>query len=249
MNVFTQTTGNGTEQTPVQTSFLDQLVKAKGENWKDVEVLAKGKLEADAYIAQLEEQAKQLREDQAKQDYAKQLLEQLQNKATEPTPVKSEAPKDDKGGTHTDGNTQPKVGGDDLKSLVSETMTALEKEKAIQANVSFVSQELEKTHGTEATAFVTKKAQELGMTVARLEEIAKESPTAFFTLIGEAKKEMPSMLKGTIRTEGANLTNTSERNWNYYQELRRKNKSLYFDPKTQQQMFEDRRRLGKNFGL
>jgi hypothetical protein len=248
MNVFTQTTGDA-EKAEEQTSFLEQLVKVKGENWKDTEVLAKGKLEADAYIAQLEEQAKQLREDLAKQDYAKQLIDQLQNKATESAPVKTEEPNNNNSGTHTDGNTQPKVSGDDLKSLVSETMSALEKEKNIVANVTFVSQELEKTHGNDATAFVARKAQELGMSLARLEEIAKESPTAFFTLIGEAKKDIPSMIKGSIKTEAANITRTDERNWNYYQELRRKDKSLYYNPKTQQQMLEDKKRLGRNFGL
>lgn len=247
MNVFAQTTGDE-KQVEEQTSFLEKLVQAKGENWKDVEVLAKGKLEADDYIAQLEEQAKQLREDMAKQDYAKQLLAELQTKATEPTSVKTEAPKDNSG-TRTDGNTQPKVGGDDLKSLVSQTMLDLEKEKVITSNVTFVSQELEKTYGTDATAFVARKAQELGMSLSRLEDIAKESPTAFFTLIGEAKKEIPSMINSTIKTEAANLTSSNERDWNYYQDLRRKNKSLYFDPKTQQQLLADKKRLGKNFGL
>lgn len=246
MNVFTQTTGDTENKQAEQTSFLDQLVKAKGDNWKDPEVLAKGKLEADAYIKQLEDQTKQFREDLAKQDYAKQLLEQLQTKATETAPVKSEAPKDTNSGTHTDGETKPK---DDLKSLVSEALSNLEKEKATNANINLVSQELEKTYGTEAQAFVAKKAQELGMSLERLQEIAAESPNAFFTLVGEAKKQVPNFANSSIRTEGANLTNTSERNWNYYQELRRKNKSLYFDPKTQQQMYEDRRRLGKNFGL
>ena len=249
MNVFTQTTGNE-ETTEGQTSFLDRLVKAKGDNWKDTEVLAKGKLEADAYIAQLEQQAKELREEVAKQDYAKQLLDQLQSKATDSTTVKTEEPKvDNNSGTHTDGDTKPKVGEDDLKSLVSQTISALEQEKIVSKNVAFVSEELAKTYGTDATAFVQKKAQELGMSVARLEEIAKESPTAFFTLIGEPKKEIPSMVKTTVRTEAALQTNTSERNWEYYQRLRRENKNRYFSPEVQQQLLRDKQRLGKNFGL
>jgi hypothetical protein len=248
MNVFAQTTGDG-EKTLEQTSFLDQLVKAKGENWKDPEVLAKGKLEADTYISTLEEQAKQLREDLAKQDYSKQLIEQLQAKATETASVKIEVPKEDKSSTVTSGDTKPKVGGDDLKSLVSETLDALEREKAVTTNVNFVNQELEKTYGTDATTFVINKSKELGMSLTRMQEIAAESPTAFFALIGEAKKEVPNLLKGTIRTEGSNLTNTTDRNWDYYQNLRRTDKSRYFDPKTQQQMLEDRKRLGNKFGL
>jgi hypothetical protein len=162
----------------------------------------------------------------------------------------TEEPKvDNNSGTHTDGDTKPKVGEDDLKSLVSQTISALEQEKIVSKNVAFVSEELAKTYGTDATAFVQKKAQELGMSVARLEEIAKESPTAFFTLIGEPKKEIPSMVKTTVRTEAALQTNTSERNWEYYQRLRRENKNRYFSPEVQQQLLRDKQRLGKNFGL
>jgi hypothetical protein len=44
------------EATPPQDSFLSKLVEAKGENWSNPEVLAKGKLEADSYIQTLETQ-------------------------------------------------------------------------------------------------------------------------------------------------------------------------------------------------
>ena len=57
------------QETPSQESFLDKLVQAKGENWKDPEVLAKGKLEADGYIKNLEDQLSQMREDLKKQEY------------------------------------------------------------------------------------------------------------------------------------------------------------------------------------
>ena len=76
----------GQETTP-QESYLQKLVEAKGENWKDPEVLAKGKLEADGYIKTLEEQLAQMREDLKKQEYQAQVLEQLQNKAADSTAV------------------------------------------------------------------------------------------------------------------------------------------------------------------
>jgi hypothetical protein len=55
-------------------------------------VLAKGKLEADGYIKTLEDQLTAMREDLGKQEYSKQLLDQLQNKATAPTNVNTVAP-------------------------------------------------------------------------------------------------------------------------------------------------------------
>lgn len=232
-----------------QESYLAKLVATKGENWKDPEVLAKGKLEADGYIKNLEDQLRQMREDLEKQDYAKRLLEELQNKATPSTNVKSEVANNNNGGTVTEGNTQPQVSEDTLKSLVEQTLSARERENTVKQNLAIVDQELQKTYGTEAAATVQKKAQELGLPISRLQELAAESPTAFFNLIGEPKKSFQPLVTGSIRTEGVNMANSSERNWQYYQNLRRENKTLYYTPKVQQQLMEDRMRLGDKFGL
>ena len=64
-----QNNENQEQVTPTQESFLDKLVQAKGENWRDPETLAKGKLEADGYIKNLEDQLATMREDMKKQDY------------------------------------------------------------------------------------------------------------------------------------------------------------------------------------
>jgi hypothetical protein len=65
-----QTTAETTQQgTQPQESYLQKLVETRGDNWKDPEVLAKGKLEADAYIKNLEDQLAQMREDLGKQDF------------------------------------------------------------------------------------------------------------------------------------------------------------------------------------
>lgn len=228
-----------------QESYLAKLIAAKGENWKDPEVLAKGKLEADGYIKNLEDQLAQMREDIQKQDYAKSLLEELQSKAAPSTPAKpAMANNENNGGTNTDGNTPPQVSEDILKSLVEQTLTNRERESSVKQNLALVDQELEKTYGTEAPAAVQKKAQELGLTVKRLQEIAAESPTAFFNLIGEPKKVSQPVVQGTVRTEGFNMSASTERNFEYYQALRRKKKSDYYAPAVQQQMFADAMRLG-----
>lgn len=233
-----------------QESYLAKLVAAKGDNWKDPEVLAKGKLEADGYIKNLEEQLAAMREDLGKQDYAKNLLEELQNKATSHTNVKSVvANNNNNGGTNTEGNTQPQVSEDILKSLVEQTLTARDKEAVVKQNLSIVDQELEKSYGTEAPAFVKKKAEELGLSLQRMQELAAESPSAFFSLIGEPKKSFQPIVQGSVRTEGVNLQASSDRNWAYYQKLRRENKNLYYTPKVQQQLMEDKSRLGDKFGL
>lgn len=258
MSVFTE--GSETEQTtqpeqqitetaPPQESFVTKLVEAKGENWKDPEVLAKGKLEADNYISELERQLAQMREDMSKQDYAKSLLDQLQDKAADTTTAKTAMPNNDNTGGTSDGNTHPNLSEDDLKSLVEQTLTAREQETTVKQNLALVDQELEKSYGTEAKAKVQEKAAELGISLQRMENIAAESPKAFFNLIGEPKKSFQPMVQGSVRTEGVNMQASTDRNWDYYQKLRRENRNLYYTPKIQRQLMEDKTRLGSKFGI
>lgn len=242
-----QITEQTQQETSPQESYLQKLVEAKGENWKDPEVLAKGKLEADGYIKTLEDQLAQMREDMKKQDYQAQILEQLQNKATESTAVNNEVPNNN-GDINTQ-NTTAAVDEETLKSLVEQTLTQREKDNTVQQNLSQVDKELESSFGTEAAATVQKKAQELGMSMDRLRDIAAESPSAFFTLIGQPQKTFSPMVQGSVRTEGVNMQASTERDWSYYQKLRRENRNLYYSPKVQQQMFQDKARLGEKFGI
>jgi len=235
-----------TEASP-QTSFLDKLVETKGENWRDPETLAKGKLEADGYIKNLEDQLVQMREDMKKQDYQADLLAQLQNKATETTTVNNGESNNNNGSIDTQ-NTTGVVDEDTLKSLVEKTLTQREKNSTVQQNLSQVDKELESSFGTEAAATVQKKAEELGMSMDRLRDIASESPSAFFTLIGQPEKTFSPMVQGSVRTEGVNMQASADRNWSYYQNLRRENPNQYYSPKVQQQLIQDKMKMGDKFG-
>ncbi len=235
-----------TEASP-QTSFLDKLVETKGENWRDPETLAKGKLEADGYIKNLEDQLVQMREDMKKQDYQADLLAQLQNKATETTTVNNGESNNNNGSIDTQ-NTTGVVDEDTLKSLVEKTLTQREKNSTVQQNLSQVDKELESSFGTEAAATVQKKAEELGMSMDRLRDIASESPSAFFTLIGQPEKTFSPMVQGSVRTEGVNMQASADRNWSYYQNLRRENPNQYYSPKIQQQLIQDKMKMGDKFG-
>lgn len=233
-------------ETQPQESFLQKLVEAKGDNWKDPEVLAKGKLEADGYIKNLEDQIAQMREDMKKQDYQAQILEQLQNKAAETTTAQTATPNNN-GSTETQ-NTTASLSENDLESLVEKTLVKREQDSVIKQNLAQVDQELVNSFGTEAEATVRKKAEELGMSLSRLRDIAAESPTAFFSLIGQPQKTFSPMVQGSVRTEGVNMQASNTRDWNYYQKLRRENPNQYYSPKVQQQLIQDRMNMGDKFG-
>ena len=82
----------------------------------------------------------------------------------------------------------------------------------------------------------------------RLRDIASESPSAFFTLIGQPEKTFSPMVQGSVRTEGVNMQASADRNWSYYQNLRRENPNQYYSPKIQQQLIQDKMKMGDKFG-
>lgn len=231
--------------TETKESYVAKLAQERGEKWNDPEVIAKGKIEADSYIKQLEAQLEELRGDLGKQDYAAQLLNQLQGKAPDTTkePVVSK----DASGTGQ-GNTTPEISEDVLKSLVEKTLTEREAANTKQQNIDVVTQQMTEKYGTEASARIQSKAKELGLSATRMEELAAESPSAFLALIGEPPLKAPTMTRGSINTSGLGNVGGGERDFSYYQKLRRENRSQYYTPKVQQQMMEDRMRLGDRFG-
>lgn len=250
MSLFQTTEQNQSQgQTPPDNNegWLKKLVETKGAQWSDPEIIAKGKLEADDYIKQLEGQLTELRSELGKQDYSKELLEALKNKAPDTTngqqPFKSN---DNNGGANKD-QTNPSLSDEQIKSLVDNALTAREKANTSKQNIDLVEATLLESFGTEAQAKVQEKAKELGLSLGRMQEIAAESPTAFLSLIGGKDKEMKPLIKGSIRTEGVNMQATSERTFEFYQKLRKENRKQYFSPEVQQQMFKDRERLGEKF--
>ena len=65
--------------------------------------------------------------------------------------------------------------------------------------------------------------------------------------MGRAAPQPSPMVQGSIRTEGSTMQASSEKDFGYYQKLRRENSSLYYKPTTQRAMMADADRLGDKF--
>lgn len=234
------TTEQGNPQT--NESYLAQLV-GEGKKFKDMEALAKGKLEADRHIGEITKTLDELRAELAKQDYAKNLLEQM-NKGSD---ASAEQPTlNTTSSSNTENTTQS---ASDIESLVEKVITEKERSRTVSQNIAVVTDEMEKQFGEKAGQILKTKSYELGMSVERLKEIAAESPTAFFQLVGvsvSTRKLIPAAPQSSIRSE--NFTSGSaERDFDYYQKIRKENRSMYYSPKIQNMMLQDRTRLGDKF--
>jgi len=243
-----QTTETTQQETQPQASYLQKLVETRGENWKDPEVLAKGKMEADAYIKNLEDQLSQMRDDLGKQDYAAKLLQQLEGRASASTTDKPLESNTNTSGTVTEGHTNLAVSENDLKSLVEKTLTERELQATANQNISAVDSKLQDMYGTEASNVLLNKSKELGISLERMQNLASESPSAFFTLLGEKQESFKPMTQGSVRTDGVAMQSSAQRDWSYYQKLRRENRNEYYSPKVHQQLMEDKMRMGDKFG-
>ena len=251
MSVFDQKPeGQATEQpvqaeaTPTTESFVAKLVAERGEQWSDPEAIAKGKIEADAHISNLEAQLAEMRADLEKRDYTKELLEQVQNKAGAATPTTDTSANEM--AQAADQNTTGQA--PDIDSLVEEALKRKEAKQTAEQNIASVDAALTEAYGTDAAKVVADKAAELGMGLDRLQAIASESPSAFLRLVGDVQMApAPSAPKSSVNTTSESFSGNSAKNFGYYQQMRRDNPTQYYTPAMQREMIASRDKLGGAF--
>lgn len=236
MSVFTeQVTTPETNQEGNQ-SFMEVLIKTKGDKFKDPEVLAKSKLESDTYIEQLTARLKAQDELDREKAYLEGLKRDIMDKAAgSPQPKQKDQP---------EANGQTALKPEDIESLVEQTLNKRSLETKSKANLSVVEKRLEEEFGTEAASIVDQKAASLGMDRKKLAEIAAESPEAFFKLVELPNNKDSRVLVSTVNTSSMK---GQIRDFKYYEALRKSNPKLANDPSYYSNMEKDRFALGDRF--
>ena len=232
---------SGENQSPTPTDqtndYVKQVVETKGEQFADIQVLAKSKIAADEHIQKLEAENTRLKEEQSKQDYTKELLAKFEE---------GNAPSH---GVQEPENTTPKFDEEQLKSLIQSQLSENQKAQIENSNLLKADEKLTAIFGNEAEAVVEKRGQELGFTKDMFRDIAAKSPDAFMALMGQepVKEQSPTVPQGKINTTAASFSGANVRNNAYYQNMRRENSKQYFSPTIQKQLLEDRVALGDKF--
>lgn len=254
MSIFDPTTdqsqttdNNQTDPNATAEDYLKKVVELKGERWQDPNEVAKGYLNAQSYITELEEAKKQLESKVTQEDYAKELLTRLQDKANSTAATPDDVT--NKGGnTEQVTDTKDAVSEEVLKGLVSDVLTERERTSTVSQNIAEVDTKMNEVFGTDAKNVLAARAQELNITPERMQELAGESPSAFMALMGQPnEKETNSTLKGTLNASTAQMMNRQERDSKYYFDLMKNQPKVWSRPETQNQMREDKKRLGAKF--
>jgi len=241
-NIFSEE-NNSSQVTIPEGEALSTLV-GEDKKFKDLESLAKGKLESDNYIAKLEENLTKVQTELEKRSTLDDVMNQInQSRQSQESTQESQAHVEQ---SSDQGSTEQV----DIDKLLESKLSEYEKAKQEENNLSFAAQELKKIHGDSAQAHLNGKAKELGVTVKDLESYAKSNPKVFLSLVSgqsQGNNTQSPNFTGSVDTSKNYTSNTGEKNQSYYNKLKQTDPTLYRSPKIQMEMHEQAIKLRENF--
>lgn len=238
------------EETPSNTIDPVAYVREKFKIAPDAYIdpaLAKSKLESDEYIKMVNRQKDEFRElnDQYHAEILK-LKQELADRASLGDMLNQERTREQP--QPTPANIQPSI---DFDKEFEKRLSAYERKKKADENLTIVKAQLREKLGSDYVSTLRNKMDELELSVEEMDALAARSPKAFMRTMGledQAPKgpAYQSPMSSTVNTTGFR-PKTEVRNWDYYQELKRKDPRAWMDAKVQQQMYDDSQKLGAAF--
>lgn len=234
-----------------------EILVGDDKKFKDAEALAKGKLESDRFILQLQ------KENAAARERLKELDEQLKERITlEEFMDEFRNTQNDAANTVTNPqhvsrndvshqNQQP-----DINKLIDERLMEQRRRELIQANVATSVQEVAKAWGPSYQSKLEARVHELGLSKEFVESVAQSSPKAFLELIGIGRKQETSRSdpnidvppRTDVQTRTVDIRNDNTvRNQVYWNKLRKQDPKAFHSEKMTAQRHRDAQRLGEAF--
>lgn len=213
----------------------------EGKKYKTVEELAKAKVHADAFIEQLKTEKAQVLEDLKTRAAVEDAIKKLQ------APNANGGTADPTGQTPVQTQTSEQKANFTLED-VDKLLEQKDRQKKIQANLNTVSEAIIKYAGTpeKGQEFLKTRAAELGVTVDKLSDVGKESPSALLKLLGLDKAGVSTIAPMEKTTNILKVSKDKTFDLNApmtkadYDQLRRDNPGLYFSPQVQNKLMKDR---------
>lgn len=207
---------------------VDTLV-GEGKKYSDINALATAYVNSDSFIEQLKRDNAQLRaEKDANQitPNADGNLEQQNQAPTPPNPA--ETPK-------------PQTKDVDLRKLVSEEIQNLDQSRRFENNVQEAANKMAEIYGStqKAQEAVVQKARELGVSAEWLRDAAARSPQAFYATMGVNPGTPPQNRETPAPHSDVKLNtnlNANTKNYAYFEDMRKTNKSQYYSANVQAEM-------------
>jgi vacuolar-type H+-ATPase subunit I/STV1 len=226
-------------------SYSEELLAKYG----DVEGLAKSKVHADVHIKTLETRMDQLRDEYERvleQSKAapkfQELLDRLEKiekpLQVERTPVSNE-------------DNRTVLDPERVESLISSRIEQHEQSKRQSENFATVDRKARELLGDNYKAVLKQRADSLGLRNEDVDSMARTNPNLFFKTFDISEQSSRESFKAppTSQVRQSNFAGQGEqkRTMTYYENLRKTNPKLYFDPKIAVQMDKDAQSMGAAF--
>ena len=190
-DVFSQTTGAGNDEAATRSPLVELV--GEGKKFQTVEELAKGKLEADRFIEQLQSENKAVREQMA----------ELESKKMKAATVSDLIDTVNKANSQAEAEGKPPISEEDLRKTVGEIMEGRLAEQTKAENRARANKAvLDRVQGDveAAKSYIAEKAKELNISVDNLQTLSEESPSAFLKLIEAAPTSGSQSVSGLHST-------------------------------------------------
>jgi hypothetical protein len=235
-------------------NYVEDLV-GEGKKYATVEDLARSRLEADNFIERLKHETTGLRDDLS------QAVEELNKRASieDFMDQMKDSYRDDVSNDHEDdresaSNSGSAMSAEDIDRLVDERLTHRERQRTEQANIQAVKRKFEETFGSDYQSEVLRRAKDAGVDTNTIDSLAKTNPQAVFKLLDVEKVDQAPRNNGapSLFSSGPSIgAGTPQKEpWARmadFTELRRKNPTEYWSPRTQNRMHEMAHKHGEAF--
>lgn len=206
-------------------SLVHELV-GEGKKFKDVEALARGKKESDQYIQSLKEKNEELQA----------LAENLKSRLESATRVRDTS----------ESQSRTEVMEPDparLRDVIKGLFQEQTEEQTRTSNLRKFENEVVKEFGEKAAEILNETALTIGMSVDQLKVMAATTPEAAKRLIGIGGSKTTAKSNATPKGESSERTakrsDGTGKSFDEWQEIRRKNPSLFYSPDGQMSYLRD----------
>lgn len=226
------------------------------KKFKTVDDLAKGKMEADIFITELQNetaQYRQLLESNTARDQKLDQLFELLTKRPEQSNVQGAHQTAQETTVTSEQSKQETLfsSKEDLDSYVNDLLKGREMSTRAEKNLNEVQAKLTEKYSDKSATFIKKRSDELGITVDDMKSMAERSPAAFYRMMDMDSQPRSSLsFNDTISSAETNTKESdgSVRNREWWNTQRReKGKRWFLRPENQKAYFSDYQSLGSKF--
>lgn len=221
---------------PLNDSVTTETLVGEGRKYSSTDELAKAYANVEDFAETLK---RELAVERAKNDASRMTERQEQPRSgDQPVTPPAETPK-------------PQIETKDLRELVTEVMRDVDTSRKFESNVEITAQKMIEVYGSagKAQQAVIDKARELGVNPEWLRDAAARSPQAFYATMGINPEVIPTNRETPAPRSEVRLPSSgnNQKNFAYFQELRKTNKTQYYSTETQAEMQRLAREQGDAF--